>query len=45
MNEQEPTSTERKPYSEPQLVEYGDLDVLTQTPGIDSWDENAPTKS
>jgi hypothetical protein len=30
MKDQEPTTTERKPYAEPQLVEYGDLETLTQ---------------
>ncbi len=31
MNPQESTPTERKPYAEPQLIEYGDLETLTQS--------------
>ena len=30
MNSQASIPTERKPYAQPQLIEYGDLDILTQ---------------
>jgi hypothetical protein len=33
MDEQQPPSVERRPYSEPQLSEYGDLEALTEELG------------
>ncbi len=33
MNALESIPTERKPYAEPQLIEYGDLEALTQGSG------------
>ncbi len=40
MNLLESTPTERKPYAEPQLIEYGDLDTLTQFGGGSNTDLN-----
>lgn len=43
MNVQESTPAERKPYAEPQLVEYGDLEALTRANGRSDADGRVAT--
>jgi hypothetical protein len=38
MDMQETTPRERKPYAKPQLVEYGDLEALTESFGASGSD-------
>jgi hypothetical protein len=44
MDLQETTPKERKPYAEPELIEYGDLETLTQAGGGGGTDKVNPSQ-